>query len=111
MTTPSEHEIESVAFETKPDRGYTAKASYLKDPNKGDALIEVFKGDERVRHFLWPAYKVWNISAHFSQIVDGEIKNHDGGYRGAGWDGITPNGAPQKFDQLTRGEATDADAE
>jgi hypothetical protein len=69
-------EIEKTAFESKaPDRGFTVKASYLKQPNDGDALIEIFRDGTKVREFLFPAYKIWNIAAHFSDIVDGELEN------------------------------------
>lgn len=82
-------EIEGIAFESKqPDRGYTVKASYLKGP-KGDALIEIFKDSNPLRAFLFPAYKVWNIAAHFSDIVDGEIEGSARGYEMAAWDGIS----------------------
>jgi hypothetical protein len=82
-------EIESLAFESKePDRGYTAKASYLKEP-KGDALVEIFKDGVPVRSFLFPAYKIWNIAAHFSDIVDGELEQSAHGYEMAAWDGIS----------------------
>lgn len=82
-------EIESLAFESKaPDRGYTVKASYLKEP-KGDALIEIFKDGAPLRSFLFPAYKVWNIAAHFSDIVDGEIEQSAHGYEMAAWNGIS----------------------
>ena len=92
-------EIDKVAFESKePDRGYTVKASYLKEPSGGDALIEIFKDGTKIREFLFPAYKIWNIAAHFRDIVDGEIENSTQGYEAAAWDGIsgavivTPNG-------------------
>lgn len=91
-------EIEKLAFESKePDRGYTVKAYYLKQPNNGDALIEVFKDGNSLRKFTFPAYKIWNIAAHFSDIVDGEIENSTIGYEMAAWNGIdgvivvTPN--------------------
>jgi len=85
------HEIDKVAFESEnPDRGYTVKASYLKPPNAGDALIEIFKDGQRVRQFLFPAYKIWNIAAHFTDIVDSEIAENDSGYRMAAWNGIGP---------------------
>lgn len=69
--------VEAVAFEgpKEPDRGYTVRASYLKEPHAGKALIEVLKDRQVVRHFLFPAYKIWNIAAHFKDIVDGEIEN------------------------------------
>ena len=83
------HEIESVAFEgpNDTDRGYTCKASYLKDSQ--DALIEIFNQNQKIREFLFPAYKIYNIQAHFSDIVDGEIARNDSGYQMAAWDGIT----------------------
>lgn len=65
-------EVTGVAFETE-DRGYTARASYLKEPHD-EALIEIFKDGAIVRSFHFPAYKVWNIAAHFSDLVDSEIE-------------------------------------
>lgn len=82
--------IDSIAFESKePDRGYTVRASYLKEPRKQDALIEIFKDGEPRRAFFFPAYKVWNIAAHFRDIVDGELENNARGYQMAAWDGIS----------------------
>lgn len=88
----SKIEIESVAFEgpkSGPDRGYTVKASYLKEPNARDALIEIFKDGKPLRAFLFPSYKIWNIAAHFHDIVDGEIAGNSNGYELAAWDGIS----------------------
>lgn len=88
-TPQNTYEIKSVAFETRaPDRGYTCKASYLKEPHAGDALIEIFKDGQPLRQFLFPAYKVWNIAAHFPDIVDGEIEESSRGYQMAAWNGI-----------------------
>ena len=82
-------EVEKIAFESKePDRGYTVRASYLKSPPAGDALVEIFKDGQPLRSFTFPAYKIWNIAAHFSDIVDGEIANHAGGYALAASDGL-----------------------
>lgn len=87
-TPQKTYDIDSVAFESKaPDRGYTVKASYLKGMQ--NALIEIFKDGQPLREFLFPAYKVWNISAHFSDIVDGEIEKSSRGYEMAAWDGIS----------------------
>ena len=82
--------IEKIAFEgpKNADRGYTAKASYLKEPNDGDALIEIFKDGQPLRKFLFPAYKIYNIQAHFTDIVDGEIEKSTRGYEMAAWYGI-----------------------
>ena len=47
-------------YATKEKRGYVARAWELPD-SKGDALIQIAKGDSVVREFLFPAYKVLNI--------------------------------------------------
>ncbi|MGH7261521.1 MAG: hypothetical protein ACREI9_12715 [Nitrospiraceae bacterium] len=102
----SERIREKVIFEgpNQPDRGYTVKATDLEDieTSRGDALIEIFKEGELVRSFVFPAYKVWNIVAHFGDIVDGEIANHDAGYRKAAWDGISPMEATQPLPEKSR---------
>jgi hypothetical protein len=89
-------ELEKIAYEGPPEtyHGFTVRASYLKSP-KGDALIEIFWCKVPWRKFLYPAHKIWNISAHFEEIVDGDLDGHDGGYRAASWNGITPIGEPQ----------------
>ena len=71
---------ESPAFDID-DREFNAKAWYLKDTetSKGDALIEIRYKSELIRGFLFPAYKIWNIAAHFSDIVDGELSKDDKG--------------------------------
>lgn len=85
-----DYEIESVAFDgpNEPYKGFTIKASYLKAPNAGDALCELKKDGVSVRKFLWPAYKVWNIAAHFEHIVDGELENSASGYAIGGSTGL-----------------------
>jgi hypothetical protein len=77
-------EIDKVAYDTSssPYRGWHCKATYLKEP-KGDALIEIFRDGVKVREFLFPAYKIYNISAHFTDIVDGEMENDGRGYSAA----------------------------
>lgn len=86
-----QYEVESVAFEgpKAPDRGYTIRASYLKEPHAANALIEIFKDGQLARRFLFPAYKIYNLSAHFGDIVDGEIEQSAKGYEMAAWDGIS----------------------
>ena len=84
-----ELKIEKVAYEIKaPDRGFTVKATYLLEP-KGDALIEIFRDGQPYRRFLYPAYKIYNIAAHFSDIVDSEIAGNFHGYDLAGWTGFS----------------------
>lgn len=67
------------------DRGYNVKAWYVKDTEteKGDALIEVRKEEEIIRRFIFPAYKIWNIAAHFKDIVDSEEEKNTEGYKTA----------------------------
>lgn len=78
-----EREKEKPEFDID-DRDFNVKAWYLKDTeeSKGDALIEVKYKDKLIRQFLFPAYKIWNIAAHFSDIVDGELSkdNKERGY-------------------------------
>ena len=87
-----QHDIKKVAFEgpEPPDRGYTMRVSYLNPPADADALVEVMKDKVVVREFLFPAYKIYNLQAHFSEIVDSEIGKNDNGYRQAAWCGIGP---------------------
>lgn len=91
MIADREKEKSEPVFEVD-DRGYKARAWYLKDTaaSKGDALVAIYRGEELLRSFLFPAYKIWNISAHFRDIVDGELENSDHGYRMAAWTGIGP---------------------
>jgi len=87
-TQPVCVEIEKEVFSSKDaDRGFTVKAFYLGAP-KGDALVEICRDGQPYRRFLYPAYKIWNIEAHFSDIVTGEIDGNYSGYDLAGWDGF-----------------------
>lgn len=72
------------------DREFNAQAFYLEDTesSKGDALIEIRYQGNLIREFIFPAYKIWNISAHFSDIVDGELENNDRGYQIAASTGL-----------------------
>lgn len=82
----SENEERKPAFDIT-DRGYNVKAFYIED-GKGDALIKITKDGNPLRKFLFPAYKIWNIAAHFSDIVDGELENNTSGYEMAASTGI-----------------------
>lgn len=64
------------------------KASYLKEPHNGEAVIQVFKDGKEVRTFLWPAYKIYNLQAHFTDIVNSEEVGNTQGYEIAGWTGF-----------------------
>jgi hypothetical protein len=78
--------IEKVAFEGE-KRGYYFKATYLEQP-KGEALIEISKEGKIVREFLFPAYKIWNISAHADDIINGLEQGSDEGLFVAGSNGF-----------------------
>jgi len=68
------------------DRGFNVKAWWFND-DSGDALVKITKDGKPYREFNWPAYKIFNISAHFRDIVDGELgKTSDklSGYKIAG---------------------------
>lgn len=69
------------------DRGYTIRASET-EPVSQDYLVEIMKEREIVRSFLFPAYKVYNLLAHFSDIVDSEIEKNSHGYNLAASNGF-----------------------
>jgi len=50
--------------------------------------VEIFKDGQPHRSFTFPAYKIWNIAAHFRDIVDGEIEKSTSGYDMAASDGL-----------------------
>lgn len=83
------YKIEKLAFEGPkvPYLGHTLKASYLSEP-KGQALIEIFNEGVLVKRFLFPDYKIYNIAAHFNDIVDGLVNASDSGIAMAASDGL-----------------------
>jgi hypothetical protein len=80
---------DKLAFETHVDRGFQLKVYYLVG-DQGDALVELYYNNEMVREMMYPAYKIWNLAAHFKDIVDGELSASDSeiGYRIAGATGF-----------------------
>ena len=72
------------------DRDFNVKAWYVEntEASKGDALIEISYNGKIIREFIFPAYKIYNIAAHFSDIVDSEINNEERGYLIAASDGL-----------------------
>lgn len=85
----SEIKIEKLAFEgpKTPYLGHTIRAHYLTEP-AGDALIEISKDGSVVKEFLYPAYKIWNLTAHFKEIVDSLIAGNSDGFMIAGSTGF-----------------------
>ena len=83
--------IEKIVFELEARESgivFAMKAYYLKPPHNGDALVEIFKDGKPYKRFLFPAYKIWNIGAHWHDIVDSELAGNRQGYDLAGWDGF-----------------------
>ena len=82
-------DIDIIAFEISID-SYILKASHLKEP-KGEALIEIIKDGVIIKEFLFPAYKIWNIAAHGTDIVKGLEDGNDSGLYIAGSTGFGGN--------------------
>jgi hypothetical protein len=61
-------DVKKAAFDIE-DRGFRVRAFYLED-DSGDAEIEMTKDGEPFKNFRYPAYRIWNIAAHFSDMVD-----------------------------------------
>lgn len=58
---------DQLAFDGE-EGGLRFVAWYLVNPN-GEALVEITRDGKVVKTFLWPAYKVWNVAAHASDIA------------------------------------------
>ena len=68
--------VAQVAYDTRerPYRGFAVKASYLAAPHDQDALIEYFRDGELWKSFRYPAYRIYNIAAHFTDNVDEHLE-------------------------------------
>lgn len=75
---------EKLAF-TQDYKGFNIKAFW---GDGDDARIEITKYGKPYKEFLYPAYKIFNLQAHFEDIIDGELENSDVGYRIAGSMGL-----------------------
>ena len=62
-----------MAFDIE-NRGYHIRAYW---DESSAAKVTIHKGDELFKEFGYPAYKIFNLAAHFSDIVDG-ITSCDG---------------------------------
>lgn len=58
-----------LAFQKK-DRGFGVSAWYDADDKCQDAIIEITRDGQPLRSFTYPAYRIWNIAAHFRDMVD-----------------------------------------
>lgn len=57
---------DKIAF-TQEERGYKVTAWWGDSPN---ARVEILKDGKPYKEFEYPAYKIFNIAAHFGDIVD-----------------------------------------
>lgn len=71
-------------------KGYYGKAWYLEEP-KPDAVCEISKDGEIIQTLTCPAYKVFNVAAHFSDIVESLIVKDELGHDYAMSDGLGGN--------------------
>ena len=79
------------AYEEKPAfteeyKGFKIIALWPTD--HGDALVTITREGKLLREFTYPAYKVYNLQAHFTDIVEGELANSAEGYAIAGSDAL-----------------------
>lgn len=82
-----------VAFDIT-ERGYRIVALW---GESSDAKVTIHKGDELFKEFEYPAYKIFNLAAHFSDIVDGIIADDvNNGFAVAGSTGLGGCVMPQE---------------
>lgn len=76
------------------ERGYRIRAYW---GEASDAKVTIHKGDELFKEFEYPAYKIFNLAAHFSDIVDGIIADDvNSGFAVAGSTGLGGCVMPQE---------------
>lgn len=68
-------------------RDFLFQAWHLTDKS-GDALVQIWHRGYCME-FLWPAYKIWNITAHADDIINSILANNMEGFNMAAWNGIT----------------------
>lgn len=56
------------------DRGFTVRAWYGSGQN---ARIEVLRDGQPFREFVYPNYRIWNIAAHFGEMVDDFMESEE----------------------------------
>jgi hypothetical protein len=83
---------EKLAFKEE-YKGFVAEAYWGDGP---DARVIVTRDGQPFKEFKYPAYKIFNIQAHWMDIVEGELVNSDAGYRIAGSDMLGGCVIPQK---------------
>lgn len=87
---------EKLAFKTE-YKGFVAEAYWGAGP---DARVVVTRDGKPFKEFKYPAYKIFNIQAHWIDIVEGELENSDEGYRLAGSNLLGGGVMPQPIDAV-----------
>ena len=64
---------ERIAFKVE-HKGFIATALYDSDAKAQDAHIVVTRDGTLYAEFDYPAYRIWNIAAHFTDMVDVELE-------------------------------------
>lgn len=49
--------------------------AYYTDDKDGNAEVIIYHDEKKYQSTMYPSYKVYNLAAHFEDIVDQEIKN------------------------------------
>jgi hypothetical protein len=73
---------EKIAFETE-YKGFKA-VGYWGEGAVGRVVVT--RDGNPFKEFAYPAYKIFNIAAHWQDIVEGELEGSDEGYFAAGTD-------------------------
>ena len=73
-----------VAFEVE-HKGFRAVGYW---GGGADGRVVVSKDGEQIKEFAYPAYKIFNIAAHWHDIIDGELEGNGNGWLLAGWSGF-----------------------
>jgi hypothetical protein len=73
---------EKQAFEVE-HKGFIAKGYWGEGE---DGRVVVTRNGQPYKEFTYPAYKIFNIAAHWEDIVEGELQNSEIGYQIAGSD-------------------------
>ena len=74
-------------------RGYHFRSE---EGEAGMSTITISKGGTVVREFKFPTYKIFNISAHADDVINGLEKDSDAGLLVAGSDGLGGNAYRRK---------------
>jgi len=76
-------------------RGYSVEM-YWGEGADARGIVTREQDGKKLLEFSYPAYKIFNIQAHWSDIVDGELQGDKSGWAIAGSDGLGGMIMPQE---------------